>query len=241
MQPPQSDPSTSPPNALPGLEAVNGAVVAACTRAGRDARSVELIAVSKFVPVEIVKFAIASGQHVYGESRVQEALLKWSPLREEFTGLRLHLIGPLQTNKVRSAVALFDVIQSLDRPSLAEALARECDKQARRPQLFIQVNTGLEPQKAGIVPDDTDAFVAACRNDYGLQLSGLMCIPPVDEPPQPHFALLAQLAARNGLTGLSMGMSSDFELAIELGATHIRVGTAIFGSRPGPREMPTSA
>src|SRR5262245_14233520 len=211
----QPDPSSPTDVALPGLAAVRRAIVAACTRAGREARSVELVAVSKTVPVEILRAAINSGQRIFGENRVQEALLKWAPLREEFAGLELHLIGPLQTNKVRSAVTLFDVIQSLDRISLAEALARECEKQSRRPALFIQVNTGREPQKAGVAPADTDAFVAACRDRYGLPVSGLMCIPPVDTPPQPHFTLLAELAARNGLTGLSMGMSADFELAIE--------------------------
>jgi pyridoxal phosphate enzyme (YggS family) len=233
----QADPDpNSQPAPLAGLEAVNRSIVAACERAGRDPRSVTLIAVSKTVSAQTLKTTIAGGQWVYGENRVQETMHKWPALRAEFTNLELHLIGPLQSNKVRSAVAFFDVIQSVDRLSLAEALARESEKQARRPLLFIQVNTGLEPQKAGIALADTDTFVATCRNRYGLLVSGLMCIPPVDQPPQSHFTLLAELAARNGLSCLSMGMSADFALAIEHGATHVRVGTAIFGALLQPAD-----
>lgn len=228
------DPETDPQVAASGLAAVRDSLGRACARAGRAPDSVTLIAVSKTVSVPVLRGTIAAGQRVYGENRVQEALLKWPSLREEFASLQLHLIGPLQTNKVRPAVALFDCIQCVDRPSLAEALARECDKQGRRPELFIQVNTGLEPQKAGIAPDNTDAFVAACRTRYGLPIRGLMCIPPAEQPPHMHFQLLARLAARNGLASLSMGMSADFELAIAHGATHVRVGTAIFGARPPP-------
>jgi hypothetical protein len=223
-----------------GLEAVNRAIVAACEQAGRDPRSVTLVAVSKTVPAALLQATLTAGQRVYGENRVQEAVHKWPALRAAYANLELHLIGPLQTNKVRSAVTCFDVIQSVDRPSLAEALARECEKQARRPALFIQVNTGLEPQKAGVSPDQTDSLVATCRQ-HDLQVQGLMCIPPLDQPPQLHFTLLAELAARNGLSCLSMGMSADFALAIAHGATHVRVGTAIFGTRPPPEGAPEAA
>jgi pyridoxal phosphate enzyme (YggS family) len=224
----QADPATGSKH--PGLDAVDRAILAACRRAGRDPRSVTLVAVSKTVPAPALQSAITSGQRIYGENRVQEAQLKWPGLRERFGDLQLHLIGPLQSNKVRHAVALFDVIQSVDRASLVAALARECEKQARRPTVFIQVNTGREPQKAGIAPEQTDSLVASCRQ-HGLHVHGLMCIPPVDQPPQSHFTALAELAARNGLSCLSMGMSADFALAIEHGATHVRVGTAIFGAR----------
>jgi PLP dependent protein len=216
-----------------GLEAVNCAIAAACERAGRDPRSVTLIAVSKTVPAEQLQATLAHGQRIYGENRVQEAMHKWPALRAACADVELHLIGPLQTNKVRNAVACFDVIQSVDRPSLAEALARECEKQARRPALFIQVNTGLESQKAGVAPEQTESLLATCRH-HGLHVKGLMCIPPVNQPPQPHFTLLAELAACHGLSCLSMGMSADFALAIAHGATHVRVGTAIFGMRPRP-------
>jgi pyridoxal phosphate enzyme (YggS family) len=174
---------------------------------------------------------IAAGQSVFGENRVQEAKAKWPPLRARFPALELHLVGPLQSNKVKDALLLFDAIHSVDRASLCEALAKEMPKQARRPRLFVQVNTGAEPQKAGVLPEDTDAFLARCRDVYGLAIEGLMCIPPVAEAPAPHFALLAKIAARNGLKLLSMGMSADYPLAIEFGATHVRVGTAIFGDR----------
>jgi pyridoxal phosphate enzyme (YggS family) len=214
-----------------GLEAVRRDIEDACRRANRDPRSVTLVAVSKTVAADAIEPIIAPGHRVFGENRVQEAKAKWPPLVARFPDLELHLIGPLQTNKVRDAVALFAAIHSVDRPGLCESLARECARQSRRPGLFVQVNTGAEPQKAGVLPGDADGFVASCRDTYGLDISGLMCIPPVDEPPAPHFALLAKIAARNGLKFLSMGMSSDFALAIEFGATHVRVGTAIFGAR----------
>jgi hypothetical protein len=168
---------------------------------------------------------------VFGENRVQEAKGKWPALLQTYPGLQLHLIGPLQSNKAKEAVALFDAIHSVDRPSICQALAKEIESQNRRPALFVQINTGEEPQKAGVAPGEADAFIAACRDKYGLTISGLMCIPPVDEPPAPHFALTAKIAARNGLTHLSMGMSADFAVAIAMGATHVRVGSAIFGAR----------
>jgi PLP dependent protein len=171
---------------------------------------------------------------VFGENRVQEAAAKWPALRQAAPNLQLHLIGPLQTNKVRDAVALFDVIETVDRPKLAHALVEEMKRTGRRPTCFIQVNTGEEPQKAGVLPEATDAFVGLCRDEFGLPVAGLMCIPPVDEEPALHFALLAEIARRNQLKALSMGMSADFETAIRLGATHVRVGTAIFGERPSP-------
>jgi len=169
---------------------------------------------------------------VFGENRVQEAKAKWPALKERHPGLELHLVGSLQSNKAKDAIALFDAIHSVDRQSLAEALAKEIQKQGRHPLLFVVVNTGAEPQKAGVLPEDADAFVTACRDTYGLRIAGLMCIPPVDEAPAPHFALTAKIAARNGLSFLSMGMSADFKVAIAFGATHVRVGTAIFGGRP---------
>ncbi|MEA2934527.1 MAG: dependent protein, partial [Variibacter sp.] len=174
----------------------------------------------------------AAGQRVFGENRVQEAKAKWPVLRERHAGIQLHLIGPLQSNKAKEAVALFDAVHTVDRPSLCAALAKEIERQSRAPQLFVEVNTGAEPQKAGVLPEEADAFVASCRKDYGLSVSGLMCIPPFDEAPAPHFALLAKIAERNGLAALSMGMSADFALAIRFGATHVRVGSAIFGHRP---------
>jgi pyridoxal phosphate enzyme (YggS family) len=174
---------------------------------------------------------IAAGQTVFGENRVQEAKAKWPPLKAEHPGLELHLVGPLQSNKVKDALALFDAIHSVDRPSLCAALAKEVAKQGRQPRLFVEVNTGAEPQKAGVLPEQTDAFLARCRDEYGLRIEGLMCLPPLDDPPVPHFALLAKIAKRNGLPFLSMGMSADFIPAIEFGATHVRVGTAIFGER----------
>ena len=175
---------------------------------------------------------IAAGQRVFGENRVQEAKAKWPALRDAHPGLELHLIGTLQSNKAKEAVALFDAIHAVDRPSLAEALAKEIARQGRHPQLFVEINTGEEAQKAGVVPADADAFIKACRETYGLEIAGLMCIPPFEEAPAPHFALTAKIAARNGLKLLSMGMSADFATAIAFGATHVRVGTAIFGTRP---------
>ncbi|GGP39067.1 YggS family pyridoxal phosphate-dependent enzyme [Streptomyces abikoensis] len=222
---PNPDPTT-------GLENVRRAVAEACARAGREPGSVTLVAASKTVPADVLERTIEAGQLVFGENRVQEAKAKWPELRGRCPDLELHLIGPLQSNKAREAVALFDVIHSLDRPSLSAALARECARQGRRPRLFVQVNTGKEPQKAGVLPDDADAFLADCRETHGLDVVGLMCIPPAGEPPEPHFSTLAKIAARNGLELLSMGMSTDYATAVEYGATHVRVGSAIFGSRP---------
>jgi pyridoxal phosphate enzyme (YggS family) len=192
---------------------------------------VTLVAVSKTFDVSAIEPVIKAGQVVFGENRVQEAKAKWPGLMSAYQGLSLHLIGPLQSNKAKEAVALFDAIHSVDRPSLCEALAKELGSQPRRPQLFVQLNTGEEPQKAGIAPAEADSFIASCRDKYRLTISGLMCIPPVDDAPAPHFALTAKIAARNGLTNLSMGMSADFAIAIQMGATHVRVGSAIFGRR----------
>ncbi|MEQ9260028.1 MAG: YggS family pyridoxal phosphate-dependent enzyme [Roseovarius sp.] len=200
--------------------------------AGRAEGSVTLVAVSKMQPDERVEAVLAAGHRVFGENRVQEAAGKWPGFRERFDGVELHLLGPLQTNKARQAMELFDVIHSVDRPKLAKTLARLAEETGHCPKLFLQVNTGEEEQKAGVLPGEADGFVAECRA-LGLPLEGLMCIPPVDEAPSLHFALLAKIAERNGLSGLSMGMSGDFEEAIALGATHVRVGSAIFGERPG--------
>ena len=209
-------------------------IARACRDAGRDAVSVTLIAVSKTFDAEAIEPVIAAGQRVFGENRVQEAKVKWPPLMAKHPGLSLHLIGPLQSNKAKEAVALFDAIHSVDRPSLCEALAKEIAKQSRRPLLFVEINTGAEPQKSGVLPQDADAFLGQCRDKYGLNISGLMCIPPLEEAPGPHFALTAKIARRNGLSLLSMGMSADYVTAIELGATHVRVGSAIFGARKQP-------
>jgi hypothetical protein len=214
------------------LARVQAEIAAACREAGRDPSAVTLIAVSKTFPAEAIEPVIAAGQRVFGENRVQEAKAKWPPLRGAHSGIELHLIGPLQSNKAREAVGLFDAIHAVDRPSIAEALAKEIARQGRHPTLFVEVNTGEEPQKAGVLPQDADAFIAACREKHGLTISGLMCIPPFEEAPAPHFALTAKIAARNGLKLLSMGMSADFASAIAFGATHVRVGSAIFGSRP---------
>jgi len=214
------------------LDAVKARIAAAAREAGRDPASVTLVAVSKTHPAAAVRAALDAGHRVFGENRVQEAEAKFPALRETFPDLVLHLIGPLQTNKARDAVALFDVIETVDRPKLTAALAREMDRLGRRPDLLVQVNTGEEPQKAGVLPADADAFIEACRGAYGLKLRGLMCIPPADEEPALHFALLAEMAKRHGLPWLSMGMSADFEEAVRMGATHVRVGTAIFGHRP---------
>ncbi len=218
-----------------GLADVRKEIARACDEARRDPLSVTLIAVSKTFEASAITPVIAGGQHVFGENRVQEAKSKWPDLMATHPGIALHLIGPLQSNKAKEAVGLFDAIHSVDRPSICEALAKELAKQIvkqdRRPQLFVQLNTGEEPQKAGIAPLDADAFIAGCREKYGLEISGLMCIPPVDEAPAPHFALTAKIAERNGLKLLSMGMSADFAIAIQFGATHVRVGSAIFGHR----------
>lgn len=213
------------------LAAIKADIALACREAGRDPASVTLIAVSKTFGPDAIADAIAAGQRVFGENRVQETKAKWPPLRARHADLSLHLIGPLQSNKAKEAVALFDAIHSVDRPSLCEALAKEVGRQDRKPQLFVQINTGAEPQKAGVLPEQADAFLRACRETYGLVIDGLMCIPPFDEAPAPHFALTAKIAARNGLPLLSMGMSADYRTAIAFGATHVRVGSAIFGGR----------
>ena len=213
------------------LATVNGAIAAAAKAAGRGAGEADLVAVSKTQPAPAIQQAIQAGQRVFGENRVQEAMGKWPELKAAQGDVRLHLIGPLQTNKVRDAVALFDVIETVDRPKLARALAREMAKKDRGVDVFIQVNTGEEAQKAGVWPEDTDAFVALVRDELGLNLRGLMCIPPMEEECSLHFALLRQIARRNGLSELSMGMSADYETAIQFGATLVRVGTAIFGAR----------
>jgi pyridoxal phosphate enzyme (YggS family) len=187
--------------------------------------------VSKTHGADAIEPVLAVGQRVFGENRVQEAKAKWPGLRERYPDVELHLIGPLQSNKAKEAVALFDAIHTVDRPSLCAALAKEIERQGRQPLLFVEVNTGAEPQKAGVLPEHVDDFLRACRQDYGLTIQGLMCIPPLDEAPAPHFALLAKIAARNGLALLSMGMSADFAIAIQFGATHVRVGSAIFGER----------
>jgi len=213
------------------LAQVQAAVAQACAEAGRDPKSVTLIAVSKTHQAAAIAPIIAAGQRVFGENRVQEAKSKWPGLTAAHPGIALHLIGALQSNKAKEAVALFDAIHTVDRPSIAEALAKEITRQDRHPLLFVEVNTGAEPQKAGVLPEQADSFLAACRERYGLQIAGLMCIPPLEEAPGPHFALTAKIAARNGLKLLSMGMSADFASAIAFGATHVRVGTAIFGDR----------
>ncbi|WGU40241.1 YggS family pyridoxal phosphate-dependent enzyme [Phenylobacterium sp. NIBR 498073] len=212
----------------PALTDVLDRIARAAKASGRPAGDVTLVAVSKQQPWEKVAPILAAGQSVFGENRVQEAMERWSGRPE---ALELRLIGPLQSNKTKEAVAFFEVIESLDRDKLARALAEEIQKQGRTPRLYVQVNTGEEPQKAGVVPAEADAFIAACRTTYGLQIEGLMCIPPAAEPPGPHFALLAKIAARNGVAKLSMGMSDDFEAAIAFGATSVRVGSALFGAR----------
>jgi PLP dependent protein len=214
------------------LAAVQREIAAACREAGRDPASVTLVAISKTFAPEAIAPVIAAGQRVFGENRVQEAKAKWPALKERHPGLELHLVGPLQSNKTKEAVALFDAIHSVDRASLCAALAKEIARRGRKPTLFVEVNTGGEPQKSGVLPEETDAFLKACRDTHGLAISGLMCIPPFEEPPAPHFALLAKIAGRNGLKLLSMGMSADFAMAVRFGATHLRVGTAIFGARP---------
>lgn len=218
--------------AVEGLNEVGGRIVKAARSAARDPAGVTLVAVSKTHPAETIRPVLDAGQRVFGENRVQEAEAKWPSLREEYPGIELHLIGALQTNKAREAVALFDAIQVVDRPRLAETLRREIDRAGRAPGLFVQVNTGAEPQKAGVLPESTEAFVDLCRETHGLAIGGLMCIPPAGEHPGPHFALLAKIAKNLGLPLLSMGMSEDFEKAVAFGATHVRVGSAIFGGRP---------
>jgi pyridoxal phosphate enzyme (YggS family) len=217
--------------AVERLHAVQAAIAKACREAGRAPDSVTLVAVSKTFEAAAIRPVLAAGQRVFGENRVQEAKAKWPALREQFPGIELHLVGPLQSNKAKEAVALFDFIHTVDRPKIAQALADEIAKQGRKPRLFVEVNTGAEPQKAGVLPEHADAFIAECRENYGLNVEGLMCIPPLDEAPAPHFALTEKIAKRNGLALLSMGMSADFTSAIAFGATHVRVGSAIFGER----------
>lgn len=216
------------------FDATRSAIARAAQDCGRDPAAVTLVCVTKTFPAEDVVPLLEAGHRVYGENRVQEAMGKWPSLRERFPDIELHLIGPLQSNKTREAVETFDVIQSVDREKIAKALAEEIARSGKHPRLFVQVNTGAEPQKAGILPQDADAFLAFCREGCGLSIEGLMCVPPVDEQASPHFALLADIAARNGLHQLSMGMSSDYELAIQLGATYVRVGSAIMGVRDYP-------
>lgn len=217
--------------AAKNLRTVKDKICQAAREAGRKERDVVLVAVSKTFGWEEIMPVIEAGQRVFGENRVQEAQAKWPSLKQDFPDIELHLIGPLQSNKAKDAVALFDVIETVDREKIAAALAAEIARQGRRPQLYVQVNTGLEPQKAGIDPREAVAFVARCRQVHGLDIEGLMCIPPIDENPGPHFALLEKLARQAGVEKLSMGMSADFETAIAFGATSVRVGSAIFGSR----------
>ncbi|MBY6141622.1 YggS family pyridoxal phosphate-dependent enzyme [Leisingera daeponensis] len=212
------------------LEEIKTRIAKAESKAGREPGSVQLIAVSKVQPDERVEAVLKEGHRCYGENKVQEAAGKWPGFAERFDGIDLHLIGPLQTNKARQAMELFDSIHSVDRPKLANTIARLAQEIGKCPELYVQVNTGEEAQKAGVMPADADGFIAECRK-LDLPVKGLMCIPPVDEEPSLHFALLAKIAERNGLQGLSMGMSGDFEKAIALGATHVRVGSAIFGAR----------
>ncbi|MCR9272278.1 YggS family pyridoxal phosphate-dependent enzyme [Mameliella sp. AT18] len=213
-----------------GLSEIQDRIAKACTEAGRDTSEVQLIAVSKVQPLDRVEAVLEEGHRLFGENRVQEAAGKWPDFKARFGGVSVHLIGPLQTNKARQAFELFDAIHSVDRPKLARTIARIAQEEGHCPELFIQVNTGEEEQKAGVLPADADGFIADCR-EMDLPLRGLMCIPPVEETPSLHFSLLRKIAERNGLDGLSMGMSSDFEQAIALGATHVRVGSAIFGDR----------
>lgn len=216
---------------LARLALVRTRIARAARDAGREPQDVSLVCVSKTIGAQDITPVIGAGERVFGENRVQEALGKWPPLKASHPGLELHLVGPLQSNKAHDAVAFFDVIETVDREKIAKALASEIERTSRRPRLYVQVNTGAEAQKAGVLPHEADAFIASCRKNYGLEISGLMCIPPLDDQASPHFAFLNQIAARNGIAVLSMGMSADFELAIQLGATHVRIGSAIFGER----------
>jgi PLP dependent protein len=218
-----------------GFQEVKQRIEQACRESGRDPSSVTLVAVSKTFPTDDIVPVINAGQRVFGENRVQEAKGKWTALQMQHPDLSLHLTGALQTNKVKEAVALFNAIHSVDRPSLCAALAKEMEKQQRQLDLFVEINTGSEPQKSGVMPQDADSFLRSCRETYGLKIAGLMCVPPFDADPAPHFALTVEIARRNGLALLSMGMSSDFPAAIAFGATHVRVGTAIFGRRGIPQ------
>jgi hypothetical protein len=228
---PEASEKEKPKNTAERLAFVRGEIRKAALGCGRDPASVTLVAVTKTFAAEAILPALAAGHRVFGENRVQEAKVKWPALRARFPDLELHLIGPLQSNKAREAVALFDAIHTVDRPKIALAIAEEIARQGRRPRLFVEVNTGGEAQKAGVLPEAADAFIRACREQHGLAIEGLMCIPPFDEPPAPHFALLQKIARRNALSYLSMGMSADFQSAIAFGATHVRVGSAIFGAR----------
>jgi PLP dependent protein len=219
------------------LQAIRERIAAAAGSVGRDPARVTLVAASKAQPEARLRAALEAGQRVFGENYVQEAIAHWAAWRSRYPDLRLHMIGPVQTNKAREAVACFDVIETLDRPKLARALAKEMTRQERMLPCFVQVNTGEEPQKAGVAPDQTDAFVAECRA-LGLDVVGLMAVPPEDDEPSLHFALLAKIAARNGLSQLSMGMSADYEIAVQFGATHVRVGSALFGPRPPKAARP---
>ncbi|MCB1479842.1 MAG: YggS family pyridoxal phosphate-dependent enzyme [Tepidamorphaceae bacterium] len=226
-------------DAVGGLNDVLDRIASAAKLAGRDSGEVTLVAVSKTFDADAIRPVLEAGHRVFGENRVQEAQGKWPGLKDEFGGVELHLIGPLQSNKTKEAVALFDVIESVDREKIAKTLAQEIDRFTSEtdkpaPRLLVQVNTGAEPQKAGVLPEETKDFVTRCREVHGLDIEGLMCIPPFDEPPGPHFALLAKLAGELDLKTISMGMSGDFEDAVMLGATHVRVGSAIFGARPKP-------
>ena len=223
--------SLSEGSAAGRLAEVRRRIAQACAEAGRDQAAVTLVAVSKTFGVDAIEPVIAAGQRVFAENRVQEAKAKWPDLRARHPDLVLHLIGPLQSNKAKDAVALFDAIHTVDRPSVCAALAKEIEKQSRQPLLLVEINTGAESQKAGVLPEAADAFLRECRDSYGLVIAGLMCIPPLTEPPAPHFALTAKIAARNGLKFLSMGMSADYQTAIQFGATQVRVGSAIFGER----------
>jgi PLP dependent protein len=214
------------------LRAVRARIVAAAEAVGRDPAGITLVAVSKAQPDARVRAALAAGQRVFGENYVQEAKARWPALCARHQGVRLHMIGPIQTNKAKDVVGLFDVIETVDRAKLARALAKEMDRLDRRPPCFIEVNTGEEPQKAGVWPAEADVLIRECRDDLGLSVAGLMAIPPEGEEPSLHFALLADIARRNGLDQLSMGMSADYEIAVQFGATHVRVGSAIFGARP---------
>ena len=226
-----ADNKARPKNTAERLDFVRAEMRRAALSNGRDPASIALVAVTKTFPAETIVPALEAGQRVFGENRVQEAKTKWPELRGRFPDLELHLIGPLQSNKTREAVALFDAIHTIDRPKIAAALAEEIARQGKAPRLFIQVNTGGEAQKAGVLPEAADDFVRECRERYRLKIEGLMCIPPFDEAPAPHFALLQKIAKRNALPLLSMGMSADFHSAIAFGATHVRIGSAIFGER----------
>lgn len=227
-----------PPDIAANLATVRARIAVAAGSAGRDPASLTLVAISKTQPAERIAVALAAGQRTFGENRVQEAATKWPELKRAWPAVVLHLVGPLQTNKAREAIALFDAIESLDRPKLAQVLAAEMARSGRRPACYVQVNTGEEPQKAGIAPTAAGDFIRYCRTELGLPVIGLMCIPPADEEPSLHFALLREIARRNGIAVLSMGMSADYEIAIAFGATHLRVGTAIFGERPAHPSPP---